>query len=128
MSRSNWVVQILSGTSWIDDGTLYRPNKNITNKVTSTQQAIELVDGDEAFITPSTKYRTNQVEFAWLQIDATFLNKIKTYIQNGSGLKIIDHLGTSHIGKFTSLEYIDEVGQDLNLYDISCNFVYNPNL
>ena len=126
MSRSYWDIQLKTGDSWASDGTLARPNDNLSLEIDSTVSSIALVDGDEAYVTPSTKFIKRPLPLRWYFDDGTIKNKIENYIINCSILKIIDHNGIEYVGKFVNTKCLWQVGQDGDYYDIEATFRIMP--
>lgn len=119
--RSTWNVEKKTGGSWSSDGTIYRPNANITLSKLSTQTKTRLANGDNAFMTPATKKSDEPLNFIWYADDGTMKNKVQTYIDNQSDIKIIDHNSTEYVGRFTSIDVSWVVGIE-DEYDINCVF------
>ncbi len=116
MSRGTWAIytSVDGGQNYTSDGFLYRPNADFEISTLSTQMKSKLADGSNAYIHPEIKYTKEPLTFTWQEISASdaFVSKIQTYIQNGTYLKITDHLSEDHIGKFTSLRRVWLSGKD----------------
>ena len=74
MARSTWTTQKKSGGSWGADGTIYRPNDDLSITKSSTQRALQLVDGSNAFLGPSTKYLDGTLSLVWYWDDGTLFD------------------------------------------------------
>jgi len=123
MARTNWSVYTReSGETWVVDGTIPAPNEDLSLPIISTQIKSKTADGDNLFITPSTKYVKEQMEFIWLGDDGTIKDTVSLYIQNGTHLKITDSNGNSYIGKFISIEPIWLVGISPDEYTVRAVF------
>ena len=121
MNRNTWNIYYLSGVSWVADGTIYYPNEDLNTSITSTQKKIILADGDNAYVTPSTKYNKEIINFKWNYIDSTFKSKIQTYTENGTYLKIVDHHAVDIIGRFIGFTSKESVGIE-DAYDLDTTF------
>jgi len=128
MSRGIWNIETKSGGSWVSDGTIYRPNESMSVKTTSTQKMIQLANGNYAFVTPSTLYNVEPLNFIWFFDDGTTKTKIEGYIQNHSDLKITDHNSDIYYGRFTDLDITWLRGYSDNKYDVSAIFTRIPSL
>ena len=126
---SNWVIYDDSGSasSWEEDGTIPRPNADTGISVSTTMIEVPLGNGDFAYLSPSTKYKSEPIVFFWANQGETFKNKIESYIENNTYLKIETHVsGVSFIGKFSAIQsswlsgVVDSDGNDI--YDISAVF------
>lgn len=122
MARSNWNIYIYND-GWVSDGTIYRPNDTLRLGISSTQQKIQLADGDNAFVTPENKYNEDDFTLVWYEDDGTVKNKIETYVKNNSKLKIVDHLGNEYIGRFVSIRVNWIKGISPDRYDIEADFM-----
>ena len=123
MARTYWNVYIYSGGSWVADGQIPTPNDTLTLGLSSTLKKINLADGDQAFITPETKYNKNDITFIWFSDDGTVKSKIENYVKNNTKVKIIDSQNNEHIGRFTNIRSRWIVGIETT-YDIEADFVY----
>lgn len=122
---SNWNVFVLNvdGITWDADGTVPRPNADLAEEITSTQQQNILANGDTAYIAPETKSMKQPLEIVWLYQDITFKNKIKAYIENYDYLKIVTHVaGEEYIGRFANFRPVRLIGVEPDTYDISVTF------
>lgn len=125
MSRNSWSIYINeSGDSWTLDGSIYRPNQDLLEETSSTQQTINLLDGSKAFISPETKSINEPLVFAWIGITVAdgLISKIKTYIQNETRVKIVTHLSDEYIGYFRNLRPNQLVGQSPDQWDVEVTF------
>jgi len=125
-SRGTWTIEKKVSGTWTGDGSLYRPNASYTLPKLSTQTTVALADGDNAYVTPSTKYLDQPMNFIWYYDDGTTKTKIDTYMDNQSDVKIIDDLGNEFIGRFTSITPTRLVGQADEVYDIRVIFTIMP--
>jgi len=124
VSRNSWTIEDKTSGSWVADGTIYRPNEDTSLSLVSTQTKINLANGSQAFVTPSTKYNLQPVVFRWLNIPDTdaFVNKIKNYVINQTYVRITDHNSDTYIGRFINLERLWLSGQDPDTYDLEAEF------
>ena len=123
MARNSWNIEIWNGSTWVSDSTIYRPNENLNIEITGTQSKVSLANGDNAFFTPETKYVPQDLVFQWFEIypSDSFITKIRTYVQNGSYLKITDHLGNIFYGKFMNLRRVWLKGVE-DTFDLESTF------
>ena len=126
MSRTSWNVYTqVSGSTYSADGTIYRPNNNVEITKTSTQQKIQLANGDNAFVNPETKSLKNAITFEWLELsDSDFNNlraKIIAYMDAGTKIKITDHNSVDYIGRFINCTQVWISGVD-DTEDLSATF------
>ena len=69
---------------------------NIEITETSTGQIIDLADGSEGFILPTTKYISDPLVFEWHNIESgatnavntNFIDNIRDYVKNSSGIPL----------------------------------------
>ena len=54
---SVWNVYIEESGGWVADGTIKRPNEDLSTPIESTMEVVTLEDGSEGVIIPETKYR-----------------------------------------------------------------------
>lgn len=129
MGRHYWNVQKKVGGVWTADGQIARPNDNTRIPTVSTQTKVQLADGDNAFVTPNTKYRRDPINWIWYaDKDGTIKTKIEGYIENRNDVKITDDLGNDFIGRFISIEPVRRVGTADEKYDIVAVFERMPSL
>lgn len=132
MARGTWTIYSKETGSWVLDGTIYRPNEDVVLSINTTMTVVSLVDGDEAYILPTTKYIKQPINFKWDFVSVSFFNQLQTYIENATPLKIVDHNGINYVGRFMSFDpnwLSGEVGDDgLDVYDISASFKIMPSL
>jgi len=123
MDRGTWAVTYWTGSTWASDGTIYRPNENVSVDLRSTQQKVNMADGSYGFFTPETKYTNEDMVFQFLEIleSDTFRSKLENYIKNATYLKITTHLGEDLIGKFISCKRVWLKGVE-DTYDIEVAF------
>jgi len=123
MARNTWGVELWSGTVWGSDGTIYRPNENLSIEIMGTQSKVALANGGNAFFTPETKYVPQDIVFQWFEIypSDSFLNKIRDYVRNGSYLRITDHLSNPYYGKFVTIRRVWLKSVD-DTFDIESTF------
>ena len=117
-SRGTWSIEKKTGGVWVSDGTVYRPNDDFTTRTSSTQSTATLVDGDNAYITPSTKYLEGALTFVWYEDDGTTKTKIEAYITGQNDLRITDDLSNVFTGRFLSIETTRIVGRATLRYNI----------
>ena len=105
MSRNYWTVQSIdSGDVWSNYATIPRPNENFAIGVTSTLIQNQLSNGSLGFVLPETKYMNDQLQFIWYSdTGGTIKSQIEGYVQAGTRFKIIDHLSSEYIGRFTQV-------------------------
>lgn len=127
MARTYWNVYIKnSGGSWVLDTTIPRPNDALNFSMMSTQERIKLIDGSNAFYTPTTKYNDEDVSFIWYEDeDGSIKDQIEEYISDNEYLKIVDHNSANYIGKFTSLRSVWLSGVT-DRYDLDATFTFIP--
>lgn len=112
-----------SGGTWVADGTINRPNADLSVPILTTQQKIQLANGSKSFLTPEIKYVYDQIKFVWIADDSTIKDKIEAYIQNHDKVKIVTHYsGIEFIGRFTSITPIWLIGQEPDEWDIEAIF------
>jgi len=110
---STWNTYYKSGVSWISDGTIKRPNDDLSTPVETTMEIIELEDGSEVAVIPETKYHKTDIEFIWTFDDKTIFDKIDAYVKTNKQIKIVTHLsGEEYIGYFLSIKPTWLVGHD----------------
>lgn len=122
-NRGTWNIEKKSGVSYVSDGTIYRPNENLSVDLTSTQTKIQLADGSNAFVIPEIAYNKDPLRFVWLSIEQsdTFRTKIENYIINSDYLRITTHLSETLIGKFTYIRRVWLTGE-ADVYDLEAGF------
>ena len=128
MGRGTWDVAIKSSGAWTNDGTLYRPNTGYNLQTQSTQVKSRLANGDNVYITPSTKYVESPITFIWYWDDGTTKTKIEGYINNHNDVRITDDLGNIYYGRFISITSNRIAGQSDELYDVTAIFERMSNL
>lgn len=123
MSRSTWTVEKWVSSAWVSDGSIYRPNENLSYDLTSNQTKVKLADGSNAFILPETAYNKEPMTFTWIEIPNTdgLKTKINNYVINQDYLKITDHLFEDLIGRFITIRAVLISGVE-NTYDIEAIF------
>jgi len=126
MGRGTWAVEKKISGTWTGDGSLYRPNDSYSLPKLSTQTKVDLAEGDNAYVTPSTKYLDQPMSFAWYYDDGTTKTKIDTYMDNQNDIKITDDLGNEFVGRFTSITPTRLLGQSTEKYDIRVIFTIMP--
>ncbi len=122
MARSTWSIYKKVGDSFITDGTFYRPNDIFSFIQVSTQSKQKRVDGENTYVTPSTKYIDENFTFVWYYDDGTMKDKIEGYITNQNDIKIVDHNSTAYFGRFISITPNWLVGESPDAYDIQTIF------
>lgn len=128
MPRGTWTCEKKVGGSWIADGTIHRPNDNFRIPKISTQSKFQLADGDNAYVTPSTKYLDQPINFVWYWDDGTVKTKIEGYINNQNDVKITDDLENVYIGRFISIDPVRVSGIDEERYDITVTMEIMPGI
>lgn len=129
MARGTWQVQVKTAGVWGSDGTISPPNDSYQIEKISTQTTVQLADGSQAFITPSTKYIDSPINFTWYEDDSGVIKtKIEGYINNQNDVKIIDDLSNEYIGRFTSIIPMRIHGLSEETYDIQAIFTIMPGL
>ncbi len=105
---STWNIYVLNsdGITWDADEPINRPNQDLELETVSTETVVSLVDGSEAYFTPSKK--TKKLPFTMFFANTTedFRNRLIAYKENGDKVKIVDHKGQEYIGKFTSIRQV----------------------
>ena len=111
--RGTWTIAKYTGGTWVDDGTIYRPNEDFAIDIVSTQAKLRLANGSNAFVTPETFYIRDPLTFTWLELvyNDALIAKVENYIKNHDYLKITDHLGDTYIGRFINLHQVWISGQ-----------------
>ncbi len=94
----------------------------------STQSRVQLANGSNAFVAPSTKYIDGQIGLTWYYDDGTIKAQVEGYITARSDLKITDHNNVVYYGRFTGINVSEEVGYSSSRYDIQAEFVIMPGL
>lgn len=128
MGRGTWDIAIKSGGSWVSDGTIYRPNSGYNLQTQSTQTKTRLANGDNVYVTPSTKYVDAPITLIWYWDDGTTKTKLETYLHNQTDIRITDDLGNIYYGRFISVVANRMVGQSDELYDITAIFERMDNI
>ena len=122
-TRNTWsIYEQDSADVWTLSDTIPRPNENFTISTTSTLINNQLANGSLAFVLPETKYKNDQLEFIWYaDTDGTIKSQIEGYVQLGTRFKIIDHLSSEYIGRFTQVSPVWISGIS-NEFDITAIF------
>lgn len=121
---STWNVYVYNtGTlAWDLDGTIPRPNDNLSVSLVHNQQRIKLADGSDAFLTPETRTAKQQLNMVWIQQDKDFVDQIETWMNNHDYLKIETHLASyNYIGRFVGINPVWKVGED-EIWDVQAIF------
>lgn len=123
MPRGTWSIDKWNGSSWVSDGTIYRPNQNLDIPVLSTQRKYQLADGTNTFVLPENVYTKEPLTFFWLEIAYTdsFKSKIDNYIVNGDYLRITNHLSETYTGRFIYIKPVWLIGTT-DTYDYEASF------
>jgi len=124
MSRTSWNIYIKnSANSYDADGTIYRPNEDLEEALSSTHQKIRLADGTNAFVVPETSSSKEPLTFVWRGIVTgdNLISKIEGYIDNDEELKITTHLSVDYIGRFLNIRKTHAVGQS-DIWDVEAIF------
>ncbi len=125
MSRTTWNISVLgSGNVFVSDGTIYKPNENLTLSKSTKANTVQLANGDIAMVIPEVKYMNNVFTLTWIDIDNTdtLIDKIETYVENADYVKITTHLGEELIGIFSECSKIHYVGID-DTFDLTATFL-----
>jgi hypothetical protein len=123
MARQTWNVESWSGSAWVADGTIYRPNANTEIDFTSTQTKINLANGGKGFVTPEVPYENNDIILQFIEIYPTdaFYTKVINYVQTQTCLRITTHLGEQITGKFFNVRRVWVLGVD-DVFDLEIIF------
>lgn len=124
---STWnIYKFNTGTLVFDaDGTIPRPNTDLTIELISNQQKVQLDDGSYAYMTPEIKYSKQPIQLTWYMQDQDFKDQIEDYIVNDDYLKIVTHISGdlyTLIGRFTDWRPTWLVGQEPDRWDIEATF------
>jgi hypothetical protein len=120
---STWNISLWqSGSTYVSDGTIPRPNENLETTRLSTMQKVTLANGDNAFITPETKYIKQPFSMFFADTTSTFRTQIENYISNGDKVKITTHTGEIFTGKFLDMKRVWFVGVSPDEYDVNVTF------
>jgi len=128
MARNTWSVDKKVGIYWISDGTIYRPNEDLSLQKTSTQGRVQLADGSKSFVTTPALYVNQPLVFQWYYEDGTTKTKVDGYITNQNDLKLTDQNGATYIGRFISLEANLMPGLAPDTYDLKATFERMPDV
>ena len=128
MARNSWSVYKKVGDLWISDGTLYRPNDNLSLQKLSVQTRVQLADGSKAFVTSHALYVNEPLVFQWYYEDGTTKTKIEAYITNQNDLKLVDQNSVEYIGRFISSGANLMVGTATDTYDLQATFERMPDI
>ena len=128
MSRTTWAISKKVAGVWTSDSTLNKPNEDTDIQKESTIRTVQLANGSEAFVTPTTKILAKDINFAWVYDDGTMKTKVEAYITAGDSLKITDHNAVIYYGKFIAINSTWLVGIDGDYYDIQATFKIMPSL
>ncbi len=124
---SNWTMSIKnSANNYVSDGTIQRPNEDMETQKISTTQRINMADGSTAFVTPSTKSRSEPFTMFFADTTSAFRTKIQTYIDNSDDVKITTHTSEVFTGKFTVIKRVWFSGQ-ADTYDVMTTFTRTYN-
>ncbi len=122
MARNTWNIEKKNG-SYANDGTIYRPNDDVSVDLMSTQNKSRLANGSNVFVTPETKVSKQPLSFVWLEIPQSdsFRTKIEAYVTNGDYLRITTHLSETFIGRFINVQRVWLSGKE-DTYDLQAAF------
>jgi len=124
---STWTVKILDSTStYVDDGTIPRPNQDLETQTTSNTQVIGLADGSTVLITPEIKKKVDPITMFFADTTSALRSKIESYMTNGDSVQIITHTGEIFTGMFISMKRVWFVGI-ADTYDIMVTFLREYN-
>lgn len=124
MARNTWDVEVRqSGTTFVSDGTIYRPNDILNVDLNTTANIIVLADGSRAFVTPENKFLRQTIRFIWLEIpnSDSLRTQVENYVINQDYLRITTHLSEQLTGRFTFVRRIWLRGVD-DTYDIEAGY------
>ncbi len=123
MARSTWTIEEWNGSSWVSDGTIYRPNQNADITVTSNQKKMPLADGSNAYVLPEILYSKEPITFFYLEIPETdtFRSKLENYVINQDYVRITTHLGETYTGRFLYAKRVWLTGTT-DTYDLEVSF------
>lgn len=121
MVRTPWNVDILVGSNFVFDDTIFAPNADFEIPRESTQTRLQLADGSDAFVFPETKSNKRPIKFIWEDVDKTFVDQIDGYVVNGDFLRITDHNAVEYFGRFTMHRPVWITGR-VDSYDIEATF------
>lgn len=121
MTRNTWAVEKKVSGSWVSDGTIYVPNDFYNYTLTTTMQTLDLADGEQAFVTPSIKYRKGDLALIWYYVELDLATKIEGYITDQIDLKLTDHNSNIFYGRFTYCEKQELLGQE-DIYNVRATF------
>jgi hypothetical protein len=120
---SYWNIELLqSGTTYVADGEINRPNDDLETKTISTTQKVQLANGGKGFMTPETKSYSEVFSMFFAETTAALRSKITTYIQNSDTVRITTHTGEIFTGKFVDMTRVWFTGIEPDSYDISVTF------
>lgn len=130
--RGTWTIQTKeSGDAWASTDTIAPPNDNLVIRKITTQVKIKGADGDNLFMTPSTKYTDEPLVWVWYEdTDGTIKDQVEGYVEAQTDLKIIDDLNNEWIGRFISVDSTRIVGFATadDKYDVRAVFEQMPSL
>jgi hypothetical protein len=120
MARTKWKLYTETGVgySWEEVGYIYCPNANLEKNKTGTLIQSKLANGANAYLSPEIKYNWEPIILTYLALDpedvddATFINNINSYIDNGTYVKVVDHEGGELFGIFTAMQEVWLSGVD----------------
>lgn len=125
--RSYWLTYQATGSggAWELDSQIYRPNANLEQTRTGTVKQIDLADGSRGLVIPEVTMVYDPITFDWMNVQSTdaFLTTMENYVDNGTIIKIVDHLGNSMVGVFSDLKttwQIDTIG---DYFDVTAQFL-----
>ena len=80
---STWTMTIKNSANvYVADGTINRPMEDMETQKISTTQRINMADGSTAFVTPSTKSRSEPFTMFFANTTAAFRTKITYWFSN----------------------------------------------
>lgn len=117
-TRSTWEVWVRdSSLVYTQESDIYTPNNEngLNLEEISTKVTQQLLNGDLAFVTPTTKYNKSQVELEWQQVDWDFFTRLRDYQRADDYLKLITNIGSIELrGSFIKVTPTILTGEDLN--------------
>jgi hypothetical protein len=118
-----WTIYKKIGTSWVEDGTIPRPNDDMDEDTVSNIQVISLYDGSEVVIMPEVPAVKGAFVMEFAYDDGTVRAKIQAYIDNGTQVKIVTHISAvEYIGFFLGVKPKWKVGESPDLWDVQAVF------
>jgi len=123
MSKTlDWAIEVFeSGSTYVSDGYIQRPNEDLQMSRVSTMQKVKLADGSNGFITPETKYIKEPLSMFFADVTSAFITQLEGYITDGDKVRITTHTGIIFTGRFISYTRVWFTGIEES-YDINVTF------